>query len=346
MGSIEASEESWQEIGEGDARLRSSMTMAPQKRQQRQGARGGRRKITFQRTLLIIQYRSLALEVKYGIDNLAASFQSYRLDNDRKVAVEHRMKILKSLSPTNPSINHHYACKKYQQGTGNWLLQRAEYLEWTAKRGSILWINGIPGCGKTILCSTIVEYLLKHQPPHNSPAGVAYFYFNFQNGAEQQFINFLRSLILQLSCQCQKLPACVERLHEELQYQRGQPNMSSSYLAGILKDVCLEFRDVYIVIDALDECEQYEELVEWVEELANAKDSIVHLLLSSRQTQQFRDLMGPLATAAISVNDSTPANDIQLHIREQLKSDPRMKKWPADLHDEIESTLMANVDGS
>jgi hypothetical protein len=256
------------------------------------------------------------------------------------------MKILESLSPTNPSINHRYACKRYQQGTGNWLLQRAEYLEWTAKRGSILWINGIPGCGKTILCSTIIEHLLNHQTPHNSPAGVAYFYFNFQNRAEQQFINLLRSLILQLSCQCQKLPACVEGLRQELRYQRGQSSMASSYLIGILKDVRLEFRDVYIVIDALDECEQYEELVEWVEELANAKDSIVHLFLSSRQTQQFRDLMGPLATAAISVNDSTPANDIQLHIREQLKSDPRMKKWPANLHDEIESTLMANVDGS
>ena len=320
--------------------------MAPQKGTTAIGGfGGGRRKITFQRALLIIQYRSLALEVKYGIDNLKASFQSYRLDNDRKVAVERRMKILESLSPTNPSTNHHYACKKYQQGTGNWLLQRAEYLEWTAKRGSILWINGIPGCGKTILCSTIIERLLKHQPPHGSPVGVAYFYFNFQNRAEQQFINLLRSLILQLSCQCQKLPACVGKLHEELRYQR-QPNMSSSYLVGILKDVCLEFLDVYIVIDALDECEQYEELVEWVEELANAKDSVLHLLLSSRQTQQFRDLMGPLATAAISVNDSTPANDIQLHIREQLKNDPRMKKWPTDLHDEIESTLMANVDGS
>ena len=255
------------------------------------------------------------------------------------------MKILESLSPTNPSIHHHYACKKCQRGTGNWLLQRAEYLEWTARGGSILWINGIPGCGKTILCSTIIENLLERQLAHNSQAGVAYFYFNFQNRAEQQFINLLRSLILQLSCQCQKLPDSVERLYQQLQYQYGQPNMSSCYLIGILKDVCLEFRDVYIVTDALDECEQYEELVEWVKNLAN-EDRIVHLLLSSRQTQQFRELIGPLAAAAINVNDSIPTNDIQLHIREQLKSDPRMKKWPADLHDEIEGTLMANVDGS
>jgi NACHT domain len=305
----------------------------------------GHHRITLQRALLIIRYRSLALEIKYSVENLAASFQSYRLDNDRKAALERRTKILESLSPTNPSINHHYACKKYQQGTGNWLLQRAEYLEWTAKRGSILWINGIPGCGKTILCSTIIESLLKRQLAHNSQSGVAYFYFNFQNRAEQQFINLLRSLILQLSCQCQKLPGSVERLHQQLRYQYGQPNMSSSHLIGILKDVCLEFRDVYIVTDALDECEQYEELVEWVEDLTNG-NSIVHLLLSSRQTQQFRELIGPLATAAISVNDSIPTNDIQLHIREQLKSDPRMKKWPADLHDEIEGTLTANVDGS
>jgi predicted DNA-binding protein len=186
----------------------------------------------------------------------------------------------------------------------------------------------------------------QQQQPQKPHIAVAYFYFNFQNREEQQFVNLLRSMILQLSCQCQKFPSCVENLYHRLQYRHDQPSLTSSYLTSIVQKLIREFEDVFLVLDALDECEQYEESLEWVQELAIAKDGILHLLVSSRQTQVFRSILEPIATDLVSVNEFTPAKDIQLHIREQLKSDSRMKKWPSDLQDQIESTLMANVDGS
>jgi predicted DNA-binding protein len=159
-------------------------------------------------------------------------------------------------------------------------------------------------------------------------------------------VNALRSIILQLSCQCQRLPSCIESLHYKLQWQQDQPSLTSSYLIGIIQQLLNEFQDVYLVMDALDECEQSEESLELVQELATAKDGILHLLVSSRQTQSFRSTIEPIATDVVSVNESIPAKDIQLHIREQLRKDPRMRKWPSHLQDQIEDTLMANVDGS
>jgi hypothetical protein len=90
--------------------------------------------------------------------------------------------------------------------------------------------------------------------------------------------------------------------------------LTSDYLVRILQELIEEFEDVYLIIDALDECEQQEESLQGMQELANAKHGILHLLVSSRQTQIIRSTIEQIATGVISVNESTPAKDIQLHI--------------------------------
>jgi len=66
---------------------------------------------------------------------------------------------------------------------------------------------------------------------------------------------------LQLSCQCPNLPDPIK----ELQWQ-SESNFSNQYLMGIGKEILKSFRDVYIVVDALDECEQGEEVLRWIQE--------------------------------------------------------------------------------
>jgi DNA replication protein DnaC len=57
-----------------------------------------------------------------------------------------------------------------------------------------LWIYGIPGCGKTILSSAIIENLRASL----GSQFVLYFYFDFNNTAKQSLQNMIRSLISQL----------------------------------------------------------------------------------------------------------------------------------------------------
>lgn len=51
---------------------------------------------------------------------------------------------------------------------------------------------------------------------------------------------------------------------------------------GIVNEVFKSFHGVYIVIDALDECEQGEEVLRWIQELLESKHGRLHLLISSR----------------------------------------------------------------
>ncbi|EMD34301.1 hypothetical protein CERSUDRAFT_75873 [Gelatoporia subvermispora B] len=66
---------------------------------------------------------------------------------DDSIARKHRS----WLSPPDPSINHNVALRSYSNGTGTWFTDGDVMGEWKTTN-SLLWIHGIPGSGKTILC--------------------------------------------------------------------------------------------------------------------------------------------------------------------------------------------------
>ena len=190
--------------------------------------------------------------------------------------------------------------------------------------------------------SLAIEGLLQNYQPKRPRAAVAYYYFNFQTKAEQQFINLLRSITLQLCCQCPDLPASVQNLQREA--NRGS-DFSDENLVSIVKDVLESFHEVYIVIDAFDECEQSEEVIQWIQELVEDSDGRLHLLVSSRQDYRFRSPLESFTTAVLALDERTFENDIQLFIREKLSADPRMKRWPPNIQNDVEQSLIADAGG-
>jgi hypothetical protein len=106
-------------------------------------------------------------------------------------------KICRQLSAPDPSTNYHKAHKQRQAKTGLWLLESAKFVEWKESAASRLWLYGIPGCGKTILSSTVIEHLLQHC--HDDTRIVtAYFYFDFNDAQKRDPELMLRSLLCQL----------------------------------------------------------------------------------------------------------------------------------------------------
>ena len=47
----------------------------------------------------------------------------------------------------------------YQEGTGQWFLESSEFQRWLNEDSKTLFCPGIPGAGKTIMSSIIVNYL-------------------------------------------------------------------------------------------------------------------------------------------------------------------------------------------
>ena len=94
------------------------------------------------------------------------------------IADEKLEAIRRWLCAPDPSENYHKALKQQQPGTGEWFLDSKEFSNWKSEPASFLWLYGIPGCGKTILSSTVIDHVIEYCQADVGKV-VAYFYFSF-----------------------------------------------------------------------------------------------------------------------------------------------------------------------
>ncbi|KAH9978508.1 hypothetical protein BJV74DRAFT_982074, partial [Russula compacta] len=100
------------------------------------------------------------------------------------------------LSPPDPSTNHNTAWEAHLDGSAAWFTQGRIFNEWEST-GTLLWIHGKPGCGKSILCSWIIEEF--NGKCESGLAHLIYYYFDFKDTAKQGFHGLITSLLAQLS---------------------------------------------------------------------------------------------------------------------------------------------------
>jgi hypothetical protein len=190
--------------------------------------------------------------------------------------------------------------------------------------------------------STIIEDVLRHC--QSDPTFViAYFYFDFSDTLKQSSESLVRSLITQLSSQSSSCPEALKSLYSENLNGHRQPTTED--LMVILKYIVGSFQHVYVVIDALDECQDQEQLLPLIEEIVEWKLGNLHILATSRHERDIEDCIGPLVSAQINLHSVQVNADIHTHLWERLKNDSKLKKWPAKIHGQIEAALMDGAHG-
>ncbi|KAF2652559.1 HET-domain-containing protein, partial [Lophiostoma macrostomum CBS 122681] len=255
-------------------------------------------------------------------------------------------KICSWLSAPDPSTNYHKAHKQRQAETGLWLLHNARFAEWKQIAASRLWLYGIPGCGKTILSSTIIEHLLQHCDDDASMV-TAYFYFDFNDAQKQDPELMLRSLLCQLLQRSVTIPKVIDALFSACDNGQRQPSLHA--LLEVSPQVMQQFTHAYIVLDALDECTQRPELMDVLETLAGWQLDNMHLLMTSRKE---RDIESSLESYikeedAICLQRDVVDKDIQRYVQQRLSDDKSLTKWNKDatVRQEIEAALMHGARG-
>ncbi len=56
-----------------------------------------------------------------------------------------------------------------------------------------MWLNGFAGSGKSVLCSTAIQFALRHRRSDPN-VGIAFFYFTFNDESKQDVSAMLRAL--------------------------------------------------------------------------------------------------------------------------------------------------------
>jgi ankyrin repeat domain-containing protein 50 len=81
-------------------------------------------------------------------------------------------------------------------------------------------MHGRPGCGKTVLSSTVIEHTLRHRR-NNTDIDIAFHHFTFSENSKQYVSGLLRALLLQLSNQLENGDATLTQLTKT--YKAGEP---------------------------------------------------------------------------------------------------------------------------
>lgn len=138
-----------------------------------------------------------------------------------------------------------------QSNTGQWFLDSSKYRTWCGEPNQTLFCPGIPGAGKTILSSIVVNDL--YEKFSDTEVGIAYIFCNFKRAVEQTVEGLLSSLLKQLSERKPSLPKLVKDLYNTHKTRRTRPY--SDELLTTIQSVIHSYSRVYLVVDALDECQ-------------------------------------------------------------------------------------------
>ena len=254
-------------------------------------------------------------------------------------------KISRWLSAPDPSSNYDKALKSRQGGTGELFFKTDAYRDWLSKPRYLLWLHGIPGCGKTVLSSTIIQRTDDYCR-HRSGLLILYFYFDFNDVEKQQHEKMIRSLIVQLFAQCMNIPLILESLYSSCTNGERQPAYDS--LLSTLYMMMREFSDTYLVLDALDKCSKRKELLSCIEELAGWRDLSLHILTTSRREKDIEDSMEPLVDnqRRICIQSALVDGDIRAYVDSRLQFDRDLRRWrdTPKAQQEIKDTLMRKAD--
>ncbi|KAJ7218758.1 ankyrin repeat-containing domain protein [Mycena rebaudengoi] len=247
-----------------------------------------------------------------------------------------REKIIDWLSPLNFFARHADIFGTRQEGTGRWLLEDPRFRTWLLSPGDIIWCSGIPGAGKTVLASIVVDYLRNHL--QNDSIVVAAAYLNHKESEVQSPSNILAGLWWQLVSE-RPLSASVQKLYQEHQKQRTRPSFDE--VRDIVRSTIAEWSKVFIVVDALDEYSEDHRRI-----LLDTLTTIgtVTLLLTSRPNIAPVAFFPTAPVVEIRAREEDIRRYIDVHIQTSARLSKHIRARP-ELRAEIESKIISNVDG-
>ncbi|KAH9957799.1 hypothetical protein BC827DRAFT_1137259, partial [Russula dissimulans] len=248
---------------------------------------------------------------------------------------ELQIKVQRWLSPPDPFITHDTARNAHHEGSAKWFIDGNTFQQWKMGPGSLLWVYGNPGSGKSILSSSVIEDI--KMSCERGLASVAFFYFDFKDESKKNARGALSSLLAQLAAHSDAYSEILSALH--LKHTAYSKKPSPDALRKSLESMTSipDQAPIYIVINALDECPDSidtfgpsprEEVLSLVKRLVESRCSNLWISVTSRTVAKIETILQPLASHTLSLHNETGQREaIANYIRWFVTSELKNHKW-------------------
>ncbi|RDW62198.1 hypothetical protein BP6252_11631 [Coleophoma cylindrospora] len=233
-----------------------------------------------QKTIIQVSDPDLLREVAYINASLKdqAEKQDVRYKSDRERTCHRAFKLSNYEGFKN--IN-----RKKVPGTCRWVLDHPQYQQWVeSQKDNLLWISADPGCGKSVLSRALIENEFRSTTPYS----ICYFFFK-DNEQQDKLAVALCALLHQIfSDQPQLLKYAMpawEKSGEKLSNETDE-----LWRIFISAATSPESHTITCVLDALDECQDYDrgKVINYLADFYNSslskapRGSFVKFLVTSR----------------------------------------------------------------
>ncbi|KAI5921828.1 hypothetical protein F4810DRAFT_712067 [Camillea tinctor] len=273
-------------------------------------------------------YITLKNALTSAIENILKKVFQSKVTRSKK-----EMQSVKSFLGVTDRPNEHYM---RAEGSCQWLDKSEDFQEWrnppkdplhedqsaASIKPHIFWMYANPGTGKTFLASYVVDKLAQ------SGLEYSYYFFHFENRTSSSLSGFLRSIAYQMALMnaavCEKLADL---------YEDGSTldndNVPSVWSKVFQRGICEAgiTTPQYWVVDALDECNKYQEFFTMLKHLQLTFP--LRIFMTSRKVPDMQKLQRSLGASAIvvcrEINSEDTNRDIKRFIHDRAGSLPAIK---------------------
>ncbi|TFK22139.1 hypothetical protein FA15DRAFT_714696 [Coprinopsis marcescibilis] len=247
-------------------------------------------------------------------------------------------KISEWLTIINYRINQMDNFKKRTRGTVKWILADSQFSAWFSGFSGILWGIGMPGAGKTVLASAVIDYLLKLEESDEDIC-VAFAYCRYSD-KQVTAEDVLGSLIRQ---QLERHPAIIMHIVKPMydRHVREKTRPSQEDLLSILQNISSSglFKKSFYAVDGLDEASSDLQF-EILDSLAALP---VNFFITSRRLESLKELVPDAKFFEIVARNE----DICALIEEKVQRMPALRKLLKDdgLKKQVVSRILKKSSG-
>ena len=199
--------------------------------------------------------------------------------------------------------------KGAQEGTRQWLFDSEKFQNWMDADHGTLWCTGIPGAGKTVTSSIIINYLQTKYGKEST--AVLCLFCNYRDRAAQTAGNFMTNMLKQVIQQKRAVPRELTNIYKE----RREDLLTFAESAKLFENEISCFSKVFVLIDALDETSEHEDIRRLL--LAELQRHPFNLLVTSRYEKSIEQRLAKAERLEIKAT----AADVRTYVKARLPSE-------------------------
>ncbi|KAK3333052.1 ankyrin repeat-containing domain protein [Cercophora scortea] len=247
--------------------------------------------------------------------------------------------LLDWLSNFDYRAKHAEVVRRRVPDTGRWLLESPEFTDFIkCDAGSqMLWCYGLPGAGKSVVSSMVIDHILEIS--NREGGATLYWYFDYLKASEQHPDAIAAAILRQLIEHLPAMPREVQQLYDQCERFKQRPGVNA--LLRIAKSLVVNVRPTFIIIDAMDECdEDYRNGIFTILESLQAAG--VHVFVTARPHIEYLEY--PENGLEIQAHEEDIRRLFQFRL--QSKGNGAMRRiMTASVQEEIVSAIVAKADG-